>query len=297
MKIAFLGIGFMGFPMSRRLCEAGHSVRVWNRSRDKAERLAPWGATVHDTPGAAAAGAEVVISMLESGSRGGRVCCSHPSPACGEPPWRRGTLMIDMASIKPRRSPWTTRRDSTARGIQHLDAPVSGGTVGAEAGTLAIMAGGARSRRLPSCAAAVFASVLGGQHACGPPRRRAARQIGQPDDRGHHHRRRGRVPADVRARRCQHGQGHVRPLPAALPTAASSRSTASAWWSVTSRPARACRCSSRTCATPSSTAEEIGFDAPITTTVRAAVRRRDRAWPDRSGPFRTVRGTGAVETA
>jgi len=137
MKIAVLGTGFMGFPMARRLCEAGHSVQVWNRSRDKAERLAPWGATVHDTPGAAAAGAEVAISMLESGSVVASVLFDQGAAAAMAP----GTLMIDMASIKPAEA-----RDHAARltalGIQHLDAPVSGGTVGAEAGTLAIMVGG-----------------------------------------------------------------------------------------------------------------------------------------------------------
>ena len=58
MKIAFLGIGFMGLSMSRRLCEAGHAVHVWNRSRDKAERASAFGATVHDTAAQAAAQAE-----------------------------------------------------------------------------------------------------------------------------------------------------------------------------------------------------------------------------------------------
>ena len=68
MNIAFLGIGLMGFPMARRLCEAGHTVHVWNRSRDKADRVAPFGATVHDSARAAVAKAELVISMLENGS-------------------------------------------------------------------------------------------------------------------------------------------------------------------------------------------------------------------------------------
>ena len=137
MKIAVLGIGFMGFPMARRLCEAGHEVHVWNRSRDKAERVAAFGATVHDTPASAAAAAEVVVSMLENGAIVESVLFDQGAAAAMKP----GTLVIDMASIKPREA-----RDHAARlsawGVAHLDAPVSGGTLGAEAGTLVIMVGG-----------------------------------------------------------------------------------------------------------------------------------------------------------
>ncbi len=137
MKIAVLGIGFMGFPMARRLCEAGHEVHVWNRSRDKAERLAPFGATVHDGAAQAAGAAEMVVSMLENGAVVEDVLFTQGTALAMKP----GTLLIDMASIKPREA-----RDHAARlaamGISHLDAPVSGGTVGADAGTLVIMAGG-----------------------------------------------------------------------------------------------------------------------------------------------------------
>ncbi len=139
MKIAFLGIGFMGFPMSRRLCEAGHTVHLWNRSRDKADRVAPFGATVYDTARAAVADAELVISMLENGAVVDAVLFA-PGTGVAEA-MTPGALVVDMASIKPREA-----RDHAARlgamGLAHLDAPVSGGTVGAEAGTLAIMAGG-----------------------------------------------------------------------------------------------------------------------------------------------------------
>lgn len=137
MNIAMLGTGAMGFPMARRLCEAGHTVHVWNRSREKAERLAPFGATVHDTPASAVRGADVMISMLESGSVVGDVLFGQGAAAA----MKRGTLVIDMSSIKP-----CEARDHAARlgdhGASHLDAPVSGGTGGAEAGTLVIMVGG-----------------------------------------------------------------------------------------------------------------------------------------------------------
>ena len=137
MKIAVLGIGFMGFPMARRLCEAGHEVHVWNRSRDKAERVAAFGAMVHSTAALAASAADVVVSMLENGAVVEDVLFAQGTAQA----MKAGTLVIDMASIKPREA-----RDHAARlaamGLSHLDAPVSGGTVGADAGTLVIMAGG-----------------------------------------------------------------------------------------------------------------------------------------------------------
>jgi 3-hydroxyisobutyrate dehydrogenase-like beta-hydroxyacid dehydrogenase len=137
MNITVLGIGLMGFPMARRLCEAGHKLSVWNRSRDKAERLTAHGALVCDTPAQAAAQADMVLSLLENGQVVHEVLFNQGTAAA----MKAGALVIDMASIKPREA-----RDHAARleklGVQHLDAPVSGGTVGAEAGTLAIMAGG-----------------------------------------------------------------------------------------------------------------------------------------------------------
>ena len=137
MNIAMLGIGFMGFPMARRLCQAGHAVDAWNRSRAKAERLAPFGAAVHGTPASAVANADIVISMLENGAVVDDVLFDQETAQA----MKRGALFVDMASIKPREA-----RDHAARlvdfGVSHLDAPVSGGTSGAEAGTLVIMVGG-----------------------------------------------------------------------------------------------------------------------------------------------------------
>lgn len=137
LNIAVLGTGFMGFPMARRLCQAGHVVDVWNRSRDKAARLAPFGAIVHDTAAGAVANADTVIVMLENGAVVGDVLFSQGAAHA----MKRGALVINMGSIKPQEA-----RDHAARladfGVSHVDAPVSGGTGGAEAGTLVIMAGG-----------------------------------------------------------------------------------------------------------------------------------------------------------
>lgn len=137
MKIAILGIGLMGFPMGRRLCEAGHDIHVWNRTLHKAQRLAPSGATVHTTPADAVRDADIVISMLDNGAVVTHVLFELGAAAAMKPTG----LLMDMSSIKP-----VEARDHAARlserQIAYLDAPVSGGTIGAENGTLAIMVGG-----------------------------------------------------------------------------------------------------------------------------------------------------------
>ncbi|OYU43514.1 MAG: 2-hydroxy-3-oxopropionate reductase [Burkholderiales bacterium PBB4] len=137
MKIAILGIGLMGFPMGRRLCEAGYEVHVWNRTTSKAERLQSFGATVHLTPSTAVAHADIVIALLDHGAVVGQALFDLGAAKA----LRKGSLFIDMSSIKP-----IEARDHAARlselGVNYLDAPVSGGTLGAEQGTLAIMAGG-----------------------------------------------------------------------------------------------------------------------------------------------------------
>jgi 3-hydroxyisobutyrate dehydrogenase-like beta-hydroxyacid dehydrogenase len=137
MQIAILGTGAMGYPMAKRLCEAGHTVHAWNRSRDKAQRLAPFGARVHESAADAVKEAEFVVCMLESGPVVDEVLFRQGAAQA----MRRGALFIEMASIQPREA-----RDHAARlaelGVAQLDAPVSGGTVGAENGTLVIMVGG-----------------------------------------------------------------------------------------------------------------------------------------------------------
>ena len=146
--IAFLGTGRMGLPMARRLCDAGHTPQVWNRTPGKADPLASRGAVVHASAGAAVASAGMVFLMLENGDALEDVLFRRGVAAA----LQRGALVIDMSSIQPREA-----RDHAARlgalGIAHLDAPVSGGTGGAESGTLVIMAGGKEAefeRALPT---------------------------------------------------------------------------------------------------------------------------------------------------
>lgn len=137
-RIAFLGIGLMGAPMATNLLNAGFAVTVWNRTPAKAESLRASGATV--SPGAADAvrDADIVITMLTNGPAVEEVLFGAPNVAAAI---RKGALVIDMSSIPP-----ATARDHAARlaklGIAHLDAPVSGGTGGAQSGKLVIMAGG-----------------------------------------------------------------------------------------------------------------------------------------------------------
>ena len=135
--VAVLGIGRMGLPMASRLCQAGLHVHAWNRNRARAEPLAALGASVHTQASDAVRQADVVISMLENGPVVEQVLFGQGTAQAMRP----GTLVVDMASIKP-----VEARDHAARlaamGLRHIDAPVSGGTVAAEAGTLAIMAGG-----------------------------------------------------------------------------------------------------------------------------------------------------------
>jgi 3-hydroxyisobutyrate dehydrogenase-like beta-hydroxyacid dehydrogenase len=137
LPIAVLGIGMMGYPMARRLCEAGYTVTAWNRSPDKAQRLAAHGARIAGSLSEAVKDAGIVISLLENGPVVEDVLFTQGAAQA----MARGTLFIDMASIAP-----TQAREHAARlgalGVRHLDAPISGGTVGAEAGTLAIMVGG-----------------------------------------------------------------------------------------------------------------------------------------------------------
>lgn len=136
-QIAFLGTGLMGAPMTRRLLAAGYAVTVWNRDASKAEPLAAAGARLANSPAEAVEDADVVFTMLSDGSAVEDVLFVKGVANA----LMKGAVVIDTSSIAP-----PMARDHAARlaklGIAHIDAPVSGGVVGAEAGTLAIMAGG-----------------------------------------------------------------------------------------------------------------------------------------------------------
>ena len=141
-SIALLGTGIMGAHMARRLAEAGFAVTVWNRDRTKADKLRPFGVQIAGTPSMACEAADVTIVMLSNGpvveevlfstDAGGRIPAETMKP---------GSALVVMSSIPVETCQGQAPRLS-ARGVDYIDAPVSGGEPGARDGTLAIMAGG-----------------------------------------------------------------------------------------------------------------------------------------------------------
>ncbi|MCG6901588.1 MAG: NAD(P)-dependent oxidoreductase [Rhodobacter sp.] len=135
VRIAVLGTGLMGGPMARNLLKAGFPVAVWNRTRAKADALSGEGAEVADTAAQAVADADFVISMLSDGP----AVLEMVTAVCDG--LRSGAVWIDMSSTKPSEARAQARL-LAASGHAHLDAPVSGGTRGAQDASLAIMVGG-----------------------------------------------------------------------------------------------------------------------------------------------------------
>lgn len=134
IHIAFLGIGLMGDPMARRLLQAGYRVTAWNRTRAKADALAGAGALVAASINEAVRHADIVISMLEAGPVVDQVIDAALADLTP------GALWIDMSSTRQSEAQQFHSK-LEARGCRFIDAPVSGGVAGAQAGTLAIMAG------------------------------------------------------------------------------------------------------------------------------------------------------------
>ncbi len=132
MEVGFAGLGIMGSRMAANLRAAGHDVTVWNRTRAKADAF---GGPVADSPRELAASCDVLITMLVDGPQVEEVTGGAAPGA------REGALFVDMSTISPR----TARAVGQAlgeRGVRFVDAPVTGSSPKAEAGTLTIMAGG-----------------------------------------------------------------------------------------------------------------------------------------------------------
>jgi 3-hydroxyisobutyrate dehydrogenase len=135
MQIAWIGAGIMGAPMARRLLTAEHNVTVYNRSPQKAQRLAADGAMVAADPAHAVANAEIIFIMVPD-TPDVEATISRIKPSL-----KKGQLVIDMSTISPH-SERATAAQLHEIGVDYLDAPVSGGETGAIEGTLAIMVGG-----------------------------------------------------------------------------------------------------------------------------------------------------------
>ena len=138
MNIAFIGLGIMGRPMALNLKKAGHTVFVYGRRPESVAPLAGAGCTACASPGEAASHADITIVMVSDTPDVETVLFGYDCVADGAKP---GSVVVDMSTI----SPTATRgfaHKLEARGIDMLDAPVSGGEVGAINATLSIMVGG-----------------------------------------------------------------------------------------------------------------------------------------------------------
>lgn len=141
-RVAFLGLGVMGFPMAGHLARAGHEVTVWNRTRAKAERWREThGGRVADSPRAAAEGAEAVFTCVGNDDDLRAVAYGDEGILAGLAP---GAVFVDHTTA----SAEVARELAAAcaeRGAHFLDAPVSGGQSGAENGVLTVMCGGSET--------------------------------------------------------------------------------------------------------------------------------------------------------
>jgi 3-hydroxyisobutyrate dehydrogenase len=138
MKIAFIGMGTMGVGMAMNILKAGHEVIVHNRTREKEESLAAEGAERAASPREAAASAEIIVICVSDTPDVEGIILGDEGVIHGAP---QGSIVVDMSTI----SPAAARRMAemlSEKGVGMLDAPVSGGSEGAQNGTLSIMVGG-----------------------------------------------------------------------------------------------------------------------------------------------------------
>ena len=136
-NIGFIGIGLMGFPMAKNLLKSGYNLKVYNRSQDKADRLKEFGAEISTSIKDVVTNSDVVIAMLTDDSAVEKVMGSDEFISN----IKESATVIDMSSVNP----VITKKYAEIlkeKNINYLDAPVSGGTIGAEEASLAIMVGG-----------------------------------------------------------------------------------------------------------------------------------------------------------
>jgi 2-hydroxy-3-oxopropionate reductase len=137
VQIGFIGIGLMGFPMAKNLLKSGYNLKAFNRSQDKAERLKEFGAAISTSIKEVVTNSDVIITMLTDDTAVDKVMASEEFVEN----IKTNATVIDMSSVNP---VLTIKYSKILKdkNINYLDAPVSGGTIGAEDATLAIMVGG-----------------------------------------------------------------------------------------------------------------------------------------------------------
>lgn len=138
-RLGYLGLGLMGTPMTRRLLKAGHRVTVWNRSEGKVAPLVADGAQRAATPRNVIESSDIVFMCLTDATAVEEVIFGVDGLAAVP---GAGKLVVDFSSIHPDAARDLAKRLKAANGAGWIDAPASGGTKGADEGTLAIMAGG-----------------------------------------------------------------------------------------------------------------------------------------------------------
>ena len=137
-RIGFIGLGIMGRGMARNIAKAGFELRVWNRTASRAEEFVQTGAIVSATPAEVAANSDIIITCVSDTPDVEAVILGDEGVIQGA---HAGALVIDMSTISPQATR-TIAAQLNERDVAMLDAPVSGGSEGAERGTLSIMVGG-----------------------------------------------------------------------------------------------------------------------------------------------------------
>ena len=136
-NIGFIGIGLMGYPMAKNLLKSGYNLKAHNRSQDKADRLKEFGAEISVSIKDVVTNSDIIITMLTDDNAVEKVMSSNEFISN----IKEGATVIDMSSVNPVLTIKYSKKLKEKK-INYLDAPVSGGTVGAEEATLAIMIGG-----------------------------------------------------------------------------------------------------------------------------------------------------------
>lgn len=138
LKVGYLGLGTMGKPMAKNILKAGFALQVYNRTPSKAEELLALGADWADSPASLAAGVDVVFTNVSDTPDVLEVVLGEDGILQGAHP---GLILVDNSTIRPAGSQELYQK-CAAHGVSSLDAPVSGGEIGAQNGTLTIMVGG-----------------------------------------------------------------------------------------------------------------------------------------------------------